>query len=1685
MKQSILKTKHLISCAITLLLLGNILLAQKPMAERGFEINPQLEERSEIIENKRIDLNTGLPLSIYNLHYKVKDARPEEMALQYLQEQGAQLGLPKGQLDNLKHYFTRSSDIGHTVRFQQVFGEIPVSKSEIVVTIDPNNFVTFISSTYKKEAYFPQTNTVLSEMDARQIAENHIRLNSETTFERTEMLIFHHPVSKQSILVYDVLTNCPNPLGEWHVFVDVETGEVVKAVDEAVYDHGHGDDDESETSSNSTRVNGNVWTPPMALPAMPATGTGNVFDPDPLLSAGVTYGTGGYTDNGDANSADLTSQIFNETLLDITLTGGNYTLYGIYAGEVDWDTPNDGIQSQTSSAFNFNRSDAGFEAVNIYYHVDASMRYINTVLNCPVAPQQNGGVAEFDPHGAGGADNSYYTGGTQRISFGEGCVDDGEDSDVIHHELFHGIHDWVTGGNLSNTQGLSEGSADYWAVSYNRGSARTQFTVADPQWNWVFNWDGHNECWGGRVTNYGGTYPDDVTAGCLHTCGQIWSTCIMGIWDQLGQQTADKLMIEGLSMTGGSSNQDDAANAVYQAAINLGINGPDLQAIHAQLSGCGYTLPSLPGPPVANFEADQTEFCVDTSPSVSFNDLSTGDPVINSWSWTFPGGTPATSTSPNPTVTYSSAGIYDVTLQVCNGNAECDVITLTNYITVISAANCPNDCHPTFFDSGGSTGQYQDDENMEWTFCPLDPTCEKIEMTFTSVDIEATTGTGIQDGCWDFLSIYNGASTGSPVLAETLCGELEGSGDTPSVASSLLQAGDVFTSTSASGCLTITFSSDASVTNNGWSADLICVGACSCPTFTSVDSPPASVACDGSIGLNALTSNNASADLSFNWSISSGAAFANLNNATSPTANITFDNTSCSAEDVEISLNILCTIDNSVLFDGVVGSSSVQVCADAYGCTDPTACNFDSTASCDDASCQVLDACGVCGGSGTAGCNDPSACNFNSAAACDDGTCLFDDCVGVCGGTATEGCTDPTACNFDSTADCNDGSCLVDDCAGVCGGTATEGCTDPTACNFDSTADCNDGSCLVDDCAGVCGGTATEGCTDPTACNFDSTADCNDGSCLVDDCAGVCGGTATEGCTDPTACNFDSTADCNDGSCLVDDCAGVCGGTATEGCTDPTACNFDSTADCNDGSCESISCLGGGISSTIYQDMNENGSFETGEPFVQGVTVNAVSYGTDGILGTADDMNFNTTTNTNGYFLLNGMVPGNYQVTLDVTTPYFFTNGTASSIFNTVVVNASISAIGTGGFVPVYQENEGCDLDIPLNTGWNIISSYCIPDDADMPDVFNSIAGSVIQVKDLQNVYVPQLNYNTMDPWDITQGYQVKTNQTSNLNINGANEADPLVDQIPLNSGWNIIAYWLKGGDADPNDVFDDYSPNVIQVKNLYGAYVPALGANSMGNMTVTEGYQVKMANADVMSYDPADGVYLRPTDDAAEIIQPEHFVRDGDVHPNNSTVVIISPSTNQLNYGDEIGIFSEDGMLVGAGVYQGGHIGMLVYGAEASNEQSGVDQDSNPGILTGEKYDFRLWDKLEQNEKLLDLEIMEGPNNFEKDALTIAAFKTNTGIEDISPIEINAVPNPVSDQVIFNISLNQNSKNIKIQLFSMDGKLIEEIVNDGELGSGLHQVPYNVSHLADGIYMYKLIADDKVISIEKLTVAK
>ena len=71
--------------------------------------------------------------------------------------------------------------------------------------------------------------------------------------------------------------------------------------------------------------------------------------------------------------------------------------------------------------------------------------------------------------------------------------------------------------------------------------------------------------------------------------------------------------------------------------------------------------------------------------------------------------------------------------------------------------------------------------------------------------------------------------------------------------------------------------------------------------------------------------------------------------------------------------------------------AAIETSCGSYGCTDPTACNYNPDAVQDDGSCGVIDECGVCAGLGASctGCTDPAACNYFEDAIFDDGSCTF------------------------------------------------------------------------------------------------------------------------------------------------------------------------------------------------------------------------------------------------------------------------------------------------------------------------------------------------------------------------------------------------------------------------------------------------------------------------------------------------------------------------------------------------------------------------------------------------------------------------------------------------------------------------------------------------------------------------
>ena len=213
---------------------------------------------------------------------------------------------------------------------------------------------------------------------------------------------------------------------------------------------------------------------------------------------------------------------------------------------------------------------------------------------------------------------------------------------------------------------------------------------------------------------------------------------------------------------------------------------------------------------------DMDAATVNIGGTVHFTDNSWGAQIV-SWNWEFEGGTPATSTDQNPTVTYSQAGTYDVRLTVTNADGETDTKYMPGLIHVVNAFNMhagqENVDDALFYDDGGPNGNYANNQDYTLTIYPKTKG-DDIMVEFQEFETEKG---------YDFLYIYDGTSTDA-----TLIGSYSGTGT---------EGPGMISATNKDGALTFRFTSDSSVNKSGWKAHVYTLGRESYP-YTGISTIP-------------------------------------------------------------------------------------------------------------------------------------------------------------------------------------------------------------------------------------------------------------------------------------------------------------------------------------------------------------------------------------------------------------------------------------------------------------------------------------------------------------------------------------------------------------------------------------------------------------------------------------------------------------------------------------------------------------------------------------------------------------------------------------------------------------------------------------------------------------------------------
>lgn len=206
------------------------------------------------------------------------------------------------------------------------------------------------------------------------------------------------------------------------------------------------------------------------------------------------------------------------------------------------------------------------------------------------------------------------------------------------------------------------------------------------------------------------------------------------------------------------------------------------------------------GCPKAKFALAPGHFCLQDS--VTFIDKSFGN--ISSYLWDFGAGAiPATDTTAgDKTVLYTTPGSKTVQLVVSNSTSPPDTFSMEfsvsqycEFIMPSSGNQIIDICNGKLYDNGGPLGDYPNNSSATTTIEP--PGASSISLTFSSFNYEAG---------YDYLYIYDGPSTASPLI-----GQYDGSS---------LPGGGIINSTT--GSITLHHTSDGYVTASGFELQFNC-----------------------------------------------------------------------------------------------------------------------------------------------------------------------------------------------------------------------------------------------------------------------------------------------------------------------------------------------------------------------------------------------------------------------------------------------------------------------------------------------------------------------------------------------------------------------------------------------------------------------------------------------------------------------------------------------------------------------------------------------------------------------------------------------------------------------------------------------------------------------------------------------
>ncbi|HUL43296.1 MAG TPA: T9SS type A sorting domain-containing protein [Bacteroidota bacterium] len=389
---------------------------------------------------------------------------------------------------------------------------------------------------------------------------------------------------------------------------------------------------------------------------------------------------------------------------------------------------------------------------------------------------------------------------------------------------------------------------------------------------------------------------------------------------------------------------------------------------------------------------------------------------------------------------------------------------------------------------------------------------------------------------------------------------------------------------------------------------------------------------------------------------------------------------------------------------------------------------------------------------------------------------------------------------------------------------------------------------------------------------------------------------------------------------------------------------------------------------------------------------------------------------------------------------------------------------------------------ITLRKGWSMISSYISPASTDLDTLFNSVRSDLVILKNGKGkAYIPWVPINSIGSWDNMQGYQLKMDSERTLPVSGT-RINPESTPVNIASGWSLIPYFRQSA-LGVDTALSSLADVLVIAKDQDGnAYIPSIPVNSIGNMEPGEGYQVKLSGNGTLLYPMNTSLLSKRVAQARHSRAgtfKNHYVLKSRTD-NNATIVFTKKAIGGiLMKGDEVGVFDEQGMLVGSGVYEGENFAIAAWGDDATT----VDKD---GLKPGEQFSVRFWYAKSSSEHAAKtIEWTEGGSAYEVDGINVVE-RVQVDLADMpipDRVELyQNYPNPFNPSTTIRFSI-PNGMNVRIRVYNVLGEEVAEVANS-RFETGYHELTFNSGSLASGVY-YCRIEAGRSIDVKKMVVMK